>query len=54
MTPINISYYVNQYDIERIKVGSRTMVLRTAFDKVIKEHRDGTYKPKKREKKDKK
>ena len=53
MTTINISYYVNKYDIERMKQGSRTLVLRTAFDKVLREHRDGTYKPQKRGSKDK-
>ena len=53
MTTINISYYVNKYNIERMKQGSRTLVLRTAFDKVLREHRDGTYKPQKRGSKDK-
>ena len=53
MTTINISYYVNKYDIERMKQGSRTLVLRTAFDKVLREHRDGTYKSQKRGSKDK-
>ena len=47
LTKINISYYVNKYDITRFKQGSRTMVLRTEFDKVYREHRDGTYTPKK-------
>ena len=51
LTKINISYYVNKYDITRFKQGSRTMVLRTEFDKVYREHRDGTYTPKKRESK---
>ena len=51
LTKINISYYVNKYDITRFKQGSRTMVLRTEFDKVYREHRDGTYIPKKRESK---
>lgn len=51
LTKINISYYVNKYDIKRFKQGSRTMVLRSEFDKVYIEHRDGTYTPKKREKK---
>ena len=51
LTKINISYYVNKYDIKRFKQGSRTMVLRSEFDKVYIEHRDGTYIPKKREKK---
>ena len=50
ITTINISYYVNKYDIERYKQGSRTMVKRTDFDRVYREHRDGTYQPKKREK----
>lgn len=49
LTKINISYYVNKYDITRFKQGSRTMVLRTEFDKVYREHRNGTYTPKKRE-----
>ena len=35
LTKINISYYVNKYDITRFKQGSRTMVLRTEFDKYI-------------------
>ena len=51
LSKINISYYVNKYDIKRFKQGSRTMVLRSEFDKVYIEHRDGTYTPKKREKK---
>ena len=51
LTKINISYYVNKYDITRFKQGSRTMVLRTEFDKVYREHRNGTYTPKKRESK---
>ena len=51
LTKINISYYVNKYDIKQFKQGSRTMVLRSEFDKVYIEHRDGTYTPKKREKK---
>lgn len=51
LTTINISYYVNKYDILRFKQGSRTMVLRTEFDRVYREHRDGTYQPKKRESK---
>ena len=50
LTKINISYYVNKYDIKRFKQGSRTMVLRSEFDKIYIEHRDGTYTPKKREK----
>lgn len=53
LTPINISYYVNQYDIERFKQGSRTFVLRSEFDRMYREHRDGTYQPKKRERKEK-
>lgn len=51
ITTINVSYYVNKYDIERYKQGSRTMVKRTEFDRVYREHQDGTYQPKKREKK---
>ena len=38
LTKINISYYVNKYDITRFKQGSRTMVLRSEFDKVYIEH----------------
>lgn len=44
LTTINISYYVNKYNINRYKKGSRTLVLRTEFDRIIKEHKDGTYK----------
>ena len=38
LSTINTSYYVNTYDIERIKKGSRTLVLRTEFDRVYLEH----------------
>lgn len=48
LSKINISYYVNKYNIERFRQGSNTMVLRTEFDRVYKEHRDGIYQPKKR------
>lgn len=40
---INISYYVNKYDIDRCKKGSKTLVSRIEFDRIIKEYRDGTY-----------
>lgn len=52
LSTINTSYYVNTYDIERIKKGSRTLVLRTEFDRVYLEHRDGTYVQKKRKHKE--
>lgn len=44
LTTINISYYVNKYDINRCKKGSRTLVSRVEFDRILKEHKDGTYK----------
>lgn len=44
LTGINISYYVNKYNIDRCKKGSRTLVSREEFDIIIKEHKDGTYK----------
>ncbi len=53
LSTINTSYYVNTYDIERIKKGSRTLVLRTEFDRVYLEHQDGTYIQKKRKHKEK-
>ena len=43
LTSINISYYVNKYNIDRCKKGSRTLVSRVEFDRIIKEHKDGTY-----------
>lgn len=49
ITTINVSYYINKYDIDRYKKGSRTFVSRAEFDKVYKEHKDGTYKKNKQE-----
>ncbi|MGL4853401.1 MAG: helix-turn-helix domain-containing protein [Phocaeicola sp.] len=40
-TTINISYYVNKYDIKRYKQGSRTMVSREEFDRTIRERKEG-------------
>lgn len=38
---INISYYVNQYNVETVKRGRRTYVLRESFDQALLAHKDG-------------
>lgn len=40
-TTINISYYVNKYDIKRFKEGVATMVSRDDFDRIIRERKEG-------------
>lgn len=46
-TTINISYYVNKYDIKRYKDGVRTMVNKEDFDQIIRRQKDGIGKEEK-------
>ena len=42
LTTVNISYYVNKYDLKRYKDGTYTFVSRVDFDRVMENYKNGT------------